>query len=113
MADLKYGKGKVFAKGNEQLSLYSWGAYRVNRFLYNIEKIRYYIVQPRLNCISWEDIKLQELEEWVLETKDKVQQALEGPGEYKTGKWCTFCPVRLAHACHEIIRKDYQEDIII
>lgn len=56
VVDLKYGRGvRVFAKDNTQMMLYALGAVAEFGFLYEIERCRLVIVQPRLGHIDeWE-----------------------------------------------------------
>lgn len=51
--DLKYGRGvRVDAEENEQLQLYALGAVDQFGMLYDIETVRLFIHQPRLNAMS-------------------------------------------------------------
>src|SRR5690606_19680602 len=95
IVDLKYGKGvAVSAEGNPQLRLYALGA--VNEFsaLFDFERIRTTIVQPRLDSVSSEELTLDELLEWGESIKPIAQQAYEGKGEFKAGPHCRFCKAR-------------------
>ena len=61
--DLKYGKGhRVEAAGNLQMRLYALGALEYYGQLYDIEKIRMTIFQPRLSGVqSSDEITVKEL----------------------------------------------------
>ena len=62
ICDLKYGKGvPVSAENNSQMRLYALGAINKFSFLYDIEKVRMTIIQPRLNSISSDEISVNEL----------------------------------------------------
>lgn len=91
--DLKYGKGiPVSAIGNKQMKLYALGAIAEFGFLYEIETIKMTIVQPRLDSISTDVVKAEDLLKWA----DKVlapvaQMAIKGEGEFCPGDHCGFC----------------------
>ena len=93
--DLKYGKGiRVSAVNNPQLRLYGLGALRQYQDLFNIKKVRMTIIQPRLDHISTEELKVNELRKWADENVvPAAQEAFNGIGEIKPGEWCRFCPV--------------------
>lgn len=94
--DLKYGKGvPVSAIRNPQLRLYGLGAWSNWNYLYDIEEIRMTIVQPRLDSISTDSIKLDELLDWA-ETVVKPAAAMAdaGEGEFKPGEHCRWCNVK-------------------
>ncbi|HLP69144.1 MAG TPA: DUF2800 domain-containing protein [Rhizobium sp.] len=49
VTDLKYGKGvRVYAEGNTQAQIYAYGAWRIYRKSYNIQRVRIRIAHPRL-----------------------------------------------------------------
>lgn len=63
--DLKYGSGvRVSAENNPQLRLYALGAVEEFGFLYDAERVRMTIYQPRMDNISSEEITIDELIEW-------------------------------------------------
>lgn len=94
--DLKYGKGvPVYATYNKQLMLYGLGALRKYDTLFDIEKVKLTIVQPRINNISTWEISVAELVDWaVKELKPAAEQAFAGKGELRAGEWCKFCSVK-------------------
>lgn len=94
--DLKYGKGVgVSAEGNPQLRLYGVGAYLEHSMLYDIQRVRMTIIQPRLENISSEELPAEELLSWAEnEIKPKAQLAIAGEGEFKVGDHCRFCKAR-------------------
>ncbi len=94
--DLKYGKGvKVDAVGNTQARLYAAGAMDTFGMLYDFEKIKVHIYQPRIDNISTCEYTTEELEKWLYgEVVPKAELAIKGEGEQKPGPWCKFCKVR-------------------
>lgn len=96
ICDLKYGKGvPVSAENNSQMRLYALGAINKFSFLYDIEKVRMTIIQPRLNSISSDEISVNELLKWAEEVvKPSAELAIKGEGEFKTGGHCKFCKAR-------------------
>lgn len=93
IVDLKYGKGvPVSAIGNKQMRLYALGAIAQFGFLYDIEKVKMTIVQPRLDSISSDEILAEELLKWAEEVvKPVAELAFDGKGEFKAGDHCKFC----------------------
>lgn len=96
ICDLKYGKGvPVSAENNSQMRLYALGAINKFSFLYDIEKVRMTIIQPRLNNISSDEISVNDLLKWAEEVvKHSAELAIKGEGEFKTGGHCKFCKAR-------------------
>lgn len=94
--DLKYGKGvPVYAQYNKQGMLYALGALRKYDTLYDIEKVKITIVQPRINNISTWEISVEELLKWANEElKPRAELAFKGEGELVAGDWCKFCSVK-------------------
>ncbi|AKA72316.1 DUF2800 domain-containing protein [Clostridium scatologenes] len=93
IVDLKYGKGvEVSAVNNPQMMLYAIGALNLFDSLYDIEKVRMTICQPRLDNISTFEITVDELEKWAEDTvKPKAALAIKGEGEFSAGDHCRFC----------------------
>lgn len=93
--DLKYGKRhRVEAKENPQMKLYALGALEYYGSLYDIEKIRMTIFQPRLSGEqSSDEIMVTELLKWAEEViKPKAKEAFEGTGEFTPSEEaCRFC----------------------
>ena len=91
--DLKYGKGvPVSAVGNKQMRLYALGAINEFGFLYDIQKVKMTIVQPRLDSISSDEIDAQELVWWGNQiVKPLAEKAYKGEGEFCPGDHCKFC----------------------
>lgn len=95
--DLKGGKGvKVSAVENPQMRLYALGA--INNFgvLYDdIDSVSMTIVQPRLDNISTDEMRVNELLEWAEEVvKPKAELAFKGEGAFMAGEHCRFCKVK-------------------
>ena len=94
--DLKYGKGVgVSAENNPQLRLYGLGAMDTYGMLYDIEKVKMTIIQPRLDNYSTEEITVEELVKWAEEeVRPKAELAYKGEGEYSAGDHCRFCKAK-------------------
>ena len=94
--DLKYGKGvRVEAEGNTQARLYAAGAMDSFGILYDFDKVKVHIYQPRIDNISTAEYSLDELEKWMDEfVQPRAEQAYKGAGEAVPGDHCRFCKVR-------------------
>lgn len=99
VVDLKYGRGvEVKAEWNPQMMLYALGALALFDSLYDIQKVRMTICQPRLDSISSFELMVDELLLWAeKELKPKAELAIKGAGEYVPGEHCRFCRAR--HRC--------------
>ncbi|SHI90930.1 Protein of unknown function [Clostridium amylolyticum] len=93
ICDLKYGKGvPVSAIGNKQMRLYALGAIAEFSFLYDIEKVKMTIIQPRLDSISTDEMSVAELIGWAEEVlRPTAELAFKGEGEFCAGDHCGFC----------------------
>ena len=92
--DLKAGAGiPVSAVNNEQLRLYSLGAYeRYKEEFPTIKEVRTIIVQPRLDSISIDGTTIAKLVEWgKYFVAPKAKKAWTGTGEFVPGEHCQFC----------------------
>ena len=112
--DLKYGKGvPVSAKDNPQLRLYALGTLELLSEVYDIEKVKMVIYQPRLDNVSIDATTAEELTSWGnLVVKPAAAEALSGNGVFKPGEWCQFCKARnecRARAEVFIALKDFKE----
>ena len=113
--DLKYGKGvQVDAPENPQLRIYALGALAEYDMLYDIQRIRTTIIQPRLDHISTEEISTEELKDWGEKTlKPAAKIAAKGEGDYCPGEeQCRFCRIAdtcraRAEACIEAAKEDF------
>lgn len=94
--DLKGGKGvAVSAQGNPQMRLYALGAINGFGMLYDTDRIRMTIIQPRLDNISTDEIRARELLNWAEEVvRPRAEMAWAGEGEFKPGEHCRFCKVK-------------------
>lgn len=94
--DLKYGKGvAVDATANTQMMLYALGALNQFDCLYDIEKLRMTIVQPRLDSISTDEVSVETLVEWAERyVKPRAEMAISGEGQFYVGEHCRFCRAR-------------------
>ena len=98
--DFKYGRGvAVSAVGNDQLRLYALGSYTAYGDLYDINKVRTYIFQPRSKdgeLISTEELTMDELLAWADSyVRPRALMASRGEGEYIPGEMqCKFCRAR-------------------
>jgi hypothetical protein len=118
--DLKYGKGVlVDAENNRQMMLYALGVIREHEFMYDIQKVKMAIYQPRIdNYSSWE-ISVEDLKKWgEEELKPKAEMAFKGEGEFIAGKHCQFCKVRAnckanADLQLEIAKHDFKEPVLL
>ena len=91
--DYKYGKGvSVSATDNPQMKLYGLGALNDFGFAYDVEKIRLHIFQPRINNISTDELKADDLQAWGESIIPIANNAAKGKGKYKPGEHCRFCP---------------------
>ncbi|CDI49154.1 DUF2800 domain-containing protein [Clostridium tetani] len=116
ICDLKYGKGvPVSAIDNKQMRLYALGAIAEFSFLYDIEKIKMTIIQPRLDSISTDEMMIEELLKWAEEElKPTAKLAYEGKGEFCAGGHCKFCRAKAmckarADKNMELAQYDFQE----
>lgn len=96
IADLKYGKGVlVSADYNPQMMLYALGALALFDNLYDIQKVRMTICQPRLDNISTFELPVDKLLTWAeTELRPKAELAKKGTGEFVSGGHCRFCRAR-------------------
>lgn len=94
--DLKYGKGvPVDAVGNPQIRLYGLGAYAKYGTLYDFERVRLTIIQPRLDSLTSEDLTVDELLVWAdTVVVPAAKLAWEGKGEFVSGDHCRWCAAK-------------------
>ena len=116
VCDLKYGKGvPVSADNNKQMMLYALGAISEFSFLYDIEKVRMIIIQPRLDNISTFEVTVEELLKWAEEfVRPKAELAIKGEGEFFSGDHCRFCRAKAVCRARadknlELAKYDFQE----
>lgn len=118
--DLKYGKGvKVDAVNNSQLRLYGLGAAGLFEGIYDFNRVRMTIIQPRLDHISSEEISLEELRRWAAEEiRPAAEEALAGSERTACGDWCQFCPAKAvcrarAEYCLELARDEFKAPALL
>lgn len=94
--DLKYGKGVlVTADNNKQMMLYALGALKDFNFVYDIDKVRMTIFQPRIDNFSTFELSVDDLLIWAEEDlRPKAKQAFAGEGEFNPGTHCQFCKAK-------------------
>lgn len=94
--DFKYGAGVlVDAHDNPQMKLYALGALNTFDAIYDIDKIRMVIYQPRRDNISETTLLINDLRAWaddVLVPAAKLADA--GEGDLNPGPWCGFCKIK-------------------
>lgn len=96
--DLKYGFMPVEAVDNPQMKLYALGALELFDHLYDIQKVKMTIFQPRLEKIDSCTLEIKELYLWADEVlRPKARLAFKGEGNFCPGEWCRFC--RAAMKC--------------
>lgn len=113
--DLKYGKGiRVDAEGNSQMRLYALGALAMCGALYDFDKVRMTIVQPRLDHVSVEEMAIDDLLEWAkVYVVPAAELAASDDAPLAAGDWCRWCPARAtcrkrAEKNLELARYDFQ-----
>lgn len=94
--DLKLGKGvPVSAEKNSQLMIYALGAIDSYDFLYDFQRVKLTIYQPRLQRLSTWETTVADLRQWADDVlKPKGAMALAGEGEYSPGEHCRFCKAK-------------------
>jgi hypothetical protein len=122
--DLKYGRTKVNAQGNEQLRLYALGALSQFGLFGDFKQARLVIHQPRIGHVSEEVVSLEELYDFAHRAKNTVQmikaidegqslfneQDMLNPGE-KQCHWCkakATCPA-LTKAVMNTITGEFED----
>ena len=101
VVDFKYGAGvEVDAVGNSQMRIYAIGALEIFEDLYDIDRVRMTIYQPRKSNISVDEISRNELYEWAESVlRPAAEEGASGHGTFHAGEWCRFCKAR--HICRE------------
>lgn len=121
--DLKYGMGvRVDATNNPQLRMYGSGTLIALQDIYEIERVRTVIHQPRLRHVSFDAYSLAEHDAFLAEvaeaagyaaalyqSDDEPPESAFGPGE-DACRWCTALPQCRAAAAsvREAILGDFQ-----
>ena len=74
------------------MMLYALGALELVGSLYDVERVRMCIFQPRLANVSVCEMPVEELLAWADgELAEKARLAHEGKGDYASGEHCRFC----------------------
>lgn len=93
VVDYKYGKGvAVSAVDNSQMRLYALGALNEFGEIYEIHEVGMHIFQPRINNVSVDVLKIDDLVLWGEEVKPIAKLAAQGKGDHCAGEHCRFCP---------------------
>ncbi len=92
--DYKFGQGvPVSATDNPQMKLYALGALNDYGFVYDVNRVRMHIYQPRLDNISVDELTVEDLLAWATITvMPTAAKAAQGKGGYNPGEQCRFCP---------------------
>ena len=101
ITDFKYGLGQLVTaggedgSGNSQLKCYALGALDTFGDLYDIQRIRLTIYQPRRENIDTYELTKADLLKWADEVLAPIAKlAWEGKGEFEAGNHCQFCKVK-------------------
>lgn len=120
VCDLKYGKGvPVSANNNKQMMLYALGAIAEFNFLYDIQKVRMTIIQPRLDNISTFEVTTEDLLKWAEDyVRPRAELAIKGKGEFCAGDHCKFCRAKAvcrarAEKNMELAKYDFEEPALL
>lgn len=99
--DYKHGMGVlVSSENNPQMMLYALGALNIFDDLYDIEKVKMTIYQPRLSNVSTFEMSKEQLLQWAKdELVPKANLAYRGEGEFSCGEWCRWCKIK--NICRE------------
>lgn len=93
VVDYKYGKGvAVSAVDNSQMRLYALGALHDFGDIYDIQEIGMHIFQPRINNVSADVLRVEDLLVWGEEIRPIAKLAAKGQGDFCSGEHCRFCP---------------------
>ena len=94
--DLKYGKGvPVSARDNPQIRLYAIGAINAFDLVYDFDRVKMVIYQPRLDSVTEEELPVDDLKAWAEAiVKPAAEAAASDDPPYHPGDWCAshFCP---------------------
>lgn len=94
--DYKHGVGvPVEAAGNPQIRLYELGALAKYGALFDFDRVRGAIIQPRLDKLTEEELSTEELLAWARdEVVERARLAWAGEGEFRPGEHCRFCAAK-------------------
>ena len=101
ITDMKYGVGCLVTAdgedgtGNSQLKCYALGAIDTFGDLYDINRIRLSIFQPRRDNVDTFELMKADLLQWADDVLAPIAKlAYEGQGEFEAGNHCQFCRVK-------------------
>ena len=101
ITDMKYGVGCLVTAdgedgtGNSQLKCYALGAIDTFGDLYDINRIRLSIFQPRRDNVDTFELTKADLLQWADDVLAPIAKlAYEGQGEFEAGNHCQFCRVK-------------------
>lgn len=101
ITDMKYGVGCLVTAdgedgtGNSQLKCYALGAIDTFGDLYDINRIRLSIFQPRRDNVDTFELTKADLLQWADDFLAPIAKlAYEGQGEFEAGNHCQFCRVK-------------------
>ena len=94
--DLKYGTGVlVDADWNPQIMCYALGLLEAYDGIYDIQKIRMTIFQPRWENVTTFGLTKEQLLDWAENSlAPRAQLAWNGEGDFRAGSHCQFCTVK-------------------
>ena len=94
--DLKYGTGVlVDADWNPQIMCYALGLLEAYDGIYDIQKIRMTIFQPRRENVTTFGLTKEQLLDWAENSlAPRAQLAWNGEGDFRAGSHCQFCTVK-------------------
>ncbi len=114
IVDFKYGMFPVPAS-SLQLRIYALGACEMLSALYDLDKVRMVVYQPRLGNVDECSMSVADLYAWASsELHERAQAAFVGQGAYGVGEWCRNCRARrqcraLAEHQLEIAKYEFSE----
>ena len=101
ITDMKYGVGCLVTAdgedgtGNSQLKCYALGTIDTFGDLYDINRIRLSIFQPRRDNVDTFELTKADLLQWADDVLAPIAKlAYEGQGEFEAGNHCQFCRVK-------------------
>ena len=109
VVDYKFGKGvAVSAKENSQMGLYGLGALNDFGDIYDIQEVGTHIFQPRINNVSVDVLRTNDLRSWGMGVRPIAAKAAKGEGDFCSGEHCRFCPhagqcPTLAATCMKVV----------
>ena len=93
--DYKFGRGvRVDACENSQLICYTLGVWDWTRFLYDIDRFVFGVIQPRLDNYDTHEMLLPDLEVWHAKLKSGASETHNPKAKLAAGDHCKFCPAK-------------------